>query len=240
MKNFLIPTRLTSDTVAAVKTAINHSKNENAKIILFFVTDEIDSFSAAQYLREQDSQITLKELDVLDNCRDLIEKFPNCKLEFKRQSGISGPLLKNFLQFYSVDLILLTKSVITSKKSVHTNLVHLIENQKTPILRLINDHSTQLNKAIYLENAYSRLNINDVQQYMQDQFPSQKISQVLKKDQETSEYINSLLIEVLSKNDIDFVIETRTSERSKIKSKKQSGLNQHLDIPILSLHEETV
>ena len=108
------------------------------------------------------------------------------------------------------------------------------------ILRLINDHTTQLNKAIYLENAFSRLNIDDIQQYMQDQFPLQKISQVLKKDQETSEYINSLLSEVLSKNDIDFVIETRTSERSKIKSKKQSVLNQHLDIPILSLHEETV
>ncbi|WP_281323267.1 hypothetical protein [Flavobacterium aestivum] len=240
MKNFLIPTLLTPDTIAAVKTAINHSKNENAKIILFLVTDEINSFSAAQYLREQDSLITHKELDVLDNCRDLIEKFPNCKLEFKRQSGITSPLLKNFLQFHSVDLVLLTNSVITSKKTVHTNLVQILENQKTPILRLISDHTTQLNKAIYLENAYSRLNIDDIQHYMQDQFPLQKISQVLKKEQETSEYINSLLKEVLSKNDIDFVIETRSSERSKIKSKKQNQLNQHFDIPVLSLHEETV
>ncbi|PKB16094.1 hypothetical protein [Flavobacterium sp. 5] len=240
MKNFLIPTRLTPDTIAAVKTAINHSENGNTKIILFFVTDEIDSFSAAQYLREQDSQITHKELDVLDSCRDLIKHFPNCKLEFKRQSGISSPLFKNFLQFHSVDLILLTKSIVTSKKSVHTNLVQSIENQKTPILRLINDSTIQLNKAIYLENAFSRLNIDDVQQYMQDQFPLQKISQVLKKEQETSEYINFLLTEVLSKNDIDFVIETRTSERSKIKNKKQNGLNQHFDIPVLSLHEETV
>jgi hypothetical protein len=240
MKNFLIPTRLTPDTIAAVQTAINHSKNENAKIILFLVTDEINSFSAAQYLREQDSQITYKELDVLDNCRDLIEQFPNCKLEFKRQSGITGPLLKNLLQFYSVDLILLTKSIVTSKKSVHTNLVTIIENQKTPILRLINDSTTQLNKAIYLENAFSRLNIDDIQQYMQNQFPLQKISQVLKKEQETSEYINSLLTEILSKNDIDFLIETRTSERSKIKKKNQSAVNQNFDIPVLSLHEETV
>jgi len=240
MKNFLIPTRLTPDTIAAVKTAINHSKNENAKIILFLVTDEINSFSAAQYLREQDSQITYKELDVLDNCRDLIANFPNCKLEFKRQSGITAPLLKNFLQFHSVDLILLTKSIITSKKTVHSNLVQIIENQKTPILRLINDNSTKLNKAIYLENALSRLNIDDIQQYMQDQFPLQKISQVLKKEQETAEYINFLLKEVLSKNDIDFVIETRTSERSAIKNKKQSEVNHHFDIPVLSLHEETV
>ena len=240
MKNFLIPTRLTSDTISAVQTAINHSKNGNAKIILFCVTEEINSFSAAQYLREQDSQITYKELDVLDACRDLIQQFPNCKLEFKRQSGITSPLLKNLLQFYSVDLILLTKAVITSKKSVHINLVQSIENQKTPILRLINDSTTQLNKAIYLENALSRLNIDDVQHYMQSQFPSQKISQVLKKEQETSGYINSLLAEILSKNDIDFVIETRTSERSKIKNKKQSEINQHFDIPVLSLHEGTV
>lgn len=240
MKNFLIPTRLTPDTIAAVKTAINHSKNENAKIILFLVSEEINSYSAAQLLRIQDSQITYKEVNVLDACRDLIEKFPNCKLEFKRQSGITAPLLKNLLQFHSVDLILLTKSVITSKKTVHTNLVQIIENQKTPILRLINDNTTRLNKAIYLENAYSRLNIDDIQQYMQDQFPLQKISQVLKKEQETSEYIHFLLKEVLSKNDIDFVIETRTSERLKIKNKKQSQLNQHFDIPILSLHEETV
>jgi hypothetical protein len=123
---------------------------------------------------------------------------------------------------------------------VHINLVNIIENQKTPILRLITNHTTQLNKAIYLENAYSRLNIDDVQQYMQDQFPLQRISQVLKKDQETTEYINFLLTEVLSKNDIDFVIETRTSERSKIKSKKNNQVNQHFDIPVLSLHEETV
>ncbi|MGQ7946435.1 hypothetical protein [Flavobacterium sp. WC2509] len=238
MKNFLIPTRLTSDTISAVKTAINHSKNGNTKIILFLVTDEIDSFSAAQYLREQDSQITHKEMDVLDNCRDLIELFPNCKLEFKRQSGISSPLLKNFLHLHSVDLILLTKSIITSKKSVHINLIHSIENQKIPILRLINDSTTQLNKAIYLENAFSRLNIDDIQQYMHDQFPLQKISQVLKKEQETSEYTNLLLNDILSKNDIDFVIETRTSERSKIKKKNE--LNQHFEIPVLSLHEETV
>lgn len=240
MKNFLIPTRLTADTISAVQTAINHSKNGNTKIILFLVTDEISSFSAAQYLREQDSQITHKELDVLDNCRDLIEHFPNCKLEFKRQSGITAPLLKNFLQFHSVDLILLTKSIITSKKTVHSNLVQIIENQKTPILRLINDNSTKLNKAIYLENALSRLNIDDIQQYMQDQFPLQKISQVLKKEQETAEYINLLLSKVLKENDIDFVIETRTSERSKIKNKKQSEINQHFEIPVLSLHEETV
>jgi len=240
MKNFLIPTRLTPDTIAAVQTAINHSKNGNAKIILFLITEEINSFSAAQYLREQDSQITHKELDVLDNCRDLIAKFPNCKLEFKRQSGITAPLLKNFLQFHSVDLILLTKSIITSKKTVHSNLVQIIENQKTPILRLINDNSTKLNKAIYLENALSRLNIDDIQQYMQDQFPLQKISQVLKKEQETAEYINLLLSKVLKENDIDFVIETRTSERSKIKIKKQGEINQHLEIPVLSLHEETV
>jgi hypothetical protein len=240
MKNFLIPTRLTPDTISAVQTAINHSKNGNAKIILFFVTDEINSFSSAQYLREQDSQITFKELDVLDNCLDLIGNFPNCKIEFKRQSGITSPLLKNFLQFHSVDLILLTKSIITSKKSVYTNLVQIIENQKTPILRLINDYSTQLNKAIYLENAYSRLNIDDIQQYMQQQFPLQKISQVLKKEQETSEYINSLLTEILAKNDVDFVIETRTSDRSKVKYKRHNKLNNHLEIPVLSLHEETV
>lgn len=240
MKNYLIPTRLTADTVTAVQTAINHSENRNAKIILFLVTDEINSFSAAQYLREQDSQITHKELAILDHCRDLIEHFPNCKLEFQRQSGISAPLLKNFLQFHSIDLILLTKSIITSKKMVHRNLVQIIENQKTPILRLINETITQLNKAIYLENAFSRLNIDDVQQYMQNQFPLQQISQVLKKELETSEHINSLLTEVLSKNDIDFVIETRTSERSRIKQKKQNELNHHFDIPVLSLHEETV
>lgn len=240
MKNFLIPTRLTPDTISAVQTAINHSKNENIKIILFLVTDEISSFSAAQYLRERDNQITHKELDVLDNCRDLIQKFPNCQLEFKRQSGITAPLLKNLLQFYSVDLILLTKAITTSKKSVHINLVQIIENQKTTILRLINDASTQLNKAIYLENSLSRLNIDDIQHYMQNQFPLQKISQVLKKEQENSEYINSLLAEILSKNDIDFVIETRTSERSKVKNKRQNELNQNFDIPVLSLHEETI
>ena len=240
MKNFLIPTRLTSDTIAAVETAIHHSKNENSKIILFFVTDEIDSFSASQFLRERSNQITHKELDILDNCRDLIEKFSHCKLEFKRQSGITAPLLKTIMQYYSVDLILLTKAILTSKKSVHTHLVNIIQNQKTPILRLVNDSKIKLNKAIYLENAFSRLNIDDIQQYMQNQFPLQKISQVLKKEQESLEHINSLLTEVLSKNDIDFVIETRTSERSKIKNKKQNGLNQHLEIPILSLHEETV
>ncbi len=87
---------------------------------------------------------------------------------------------------------------------------------------------------------FSRLNIDDVQQYIQNQFPLQIISQVLKKEQETSEYINSLLTEVLSKNDIDFVIETRTSERSKVKKKNRNTLNQIFDIPVLSLHEETV
>lgn len=240
MKNFLIPTRLTPDTLSAVKTAVNHSKKQNTTIILFLVSDEIDCFSAANYLRELNNQITNKELEVLENCRDFIENFPNCKLEFKRQFGISAPLLKNFIQHHAIDLILLTKSLVTSKKSTHTNLVRLIENQKTPILHLTSSSATQLNKAIYLENAFSRLNIDDIQQYMQTQFPSQKISQVLKKEHETTEYISFLVSEVLAKNDIDFVIETRTSEGLKIKKKKQNGINEHFEIPVLSLYEETI
>lgn len=237
MKNFLIPTRLISDTFSAVKTAVNHSKNSSAKIILLFVSEEIDSFSAAQYLREQNSQITNKELEVLENCQNYIEHFPNCKFEFKRQFGISNPLLKNFIQYNAIDLILLTKSIVSSKKNVLIHLVNCIENQKTPILHLSNETTTELNKAIYLENNLSRLNIEDIQQFMQEQFPSQTISQVLKKEHETAEHIHFLLKDVLSKNDIDFVIETRTSERSKVKRKKQTNLNNHFDIPVLSLYE---
>ncbi|WP_348797746.1 hypothetical protein [Flavobacterium adhaerens] len=240
MKNFLIPTRLTPDTISAVKTAIHHSKNENSKIVLLYVSEEIDVFAAVHYLRKQNYQISKKEMEVLDNCRNLIEYFPNCKFEFKHQFGINTPLLKNLIQYYKVDLILLTKSIITSPKSVHSHLVNSIKKQKKPILHLINDETPRLNKAIYVENTYSRLNIDDIQQYLSHQFPSQQISKVLKKEPENSEFLDTLLEEVLSKNDIDFVIETRSTERSKIKNKKQVEVNQHIDIPVLSLHEETV
>lgn len=240
MKNFLIPTRLTPDAISAVKTAIQHSNNEKTRIILFFVSEEIDVFSAVHYLRKQNNQISKKESEVLETCRNLIEYFPHCKFEFKHQFGINAPLLKNFIKYYSVDLILLAKSVIKSKKSVHTHLVNIIKNQKTPILHLTSEENPKLRKAIYVENTFSRLNIEDIQQCILNLFPSQQISKVLKKESESSDFIDVLLDELIYKRDIDFVIETRTSERSKIKNKKQIEVNQHIEIPVLSLYEEAV
>jgi hypothetical protein len=240
MKNFLIPTTLNSDTIIAVETAINQSKGINSKIVLLFVSDEIDTFSTPHLLREMNSLITIKEQTVLYECRALIEQNPNFTMDFRRQFGITTPLFKNLIQFYATDLILFTPSFLLSKKTIHSYLVQIIENQKTPIFQLSKNKSNSLNRAVYIENSYSRLNLDDVQEFLKTQFPSQVISQILKKEEDNSEYINSLLSEILSKEDIDFVIETRRRENIKNKVGKKSRVNQHFDLPVLSLYEELI
>ncbi|MBK0370326.1 hypothetical protein [Flavobacterium agrisoli] len=238
MKNYLIPTQLHYDTLSAIKTAIVHGQNQEIKIVLLWVSEEINAISAAHFLREFNSQITSKEQKIVDTCLEYAERFPNCSIEFKRQFGLSSSLLKKLLHQFETDLIVLTSSMVNSKKRFHSTLIQYLEKQKTPILHLNNAVDNPLTNAVFLQNKESEINLKKLENYLNTHFPFQKISQIIEKESHQNKDTGSELANILSTNAIDFVIETRKKERLKLKKASKTNINQHLNIPVLSLYEE--
>jgi hypothetical protein len=238
MKNFLIPTTLKKDTISAVKSAIVQGKNNDFQIVLMMVSETPDSFSSSQFLREMRTGISASQEEVLETCRYIIEKTPNCKLKVHNQYGLSSPIFKGIIDTFNVKLVILTNSYKQETKRIHNYLVKLAGNQKCPILHL----GTELNKdnfykALYIENASANLHVKDVQQFLSANFSYEIVSQTAKIN-DSHEDMTPYLSEAISKYDIDLLVETRKGEKIKFKKTKKENINDKLGLPVLSLYEE--
>ncbi|MBE8724210.1 hypothetical protein [Flavobacterium hungaricum] len=240
MKNFLIPTTLKDDTICAVKSAVNQAKSADSEIILVLVSEAPDTFSSSSFLREMRTGLTKSQEEVLETCRYIIEHTPNCKLKVHNQYGLSAPLLKRLIEAFSVKLVILTHSYKQETKKIHQYLVQLAGNQKCPILHL----STEVNKdvftkALYIENASTNIHVKDVQQFLNDNFSFEIVSQTSNFD-DNYENAAPFLSEAISKHNIDMLVETRKGEKIKFKKSKKENINEKLGLPVLSLYEEMV
>lgn len=239
MKNLLIPTSLQHDTINAVKTAIKQSKGKNCTVILLQVCEIPDTDSSAFFLRSIKNELTVSQKNVLETCRKLVEHSQNCTFKLQHQYGISAPVMRNLLEYLHAELIILTPSYKNSEKKIHNQFLQILSNCKYPILHLnSNFEAKDLNKAMYLEQTKSRLQAEDLQQLMQGQFDFRIVSQAKIFENQSVEEINPELSEVISKNDINLLIQTRKPE--KIKLNKKLNINESLGLPVLSLSEEMV
>ena len=238
MKNFLIPTTLKDDTISAVKSAVNQSKDTESEIILVLVSEAPDTFSSSSFLREMRSGLTKSQEEVLETCRYIIDHTPNVKLKVHNQYGLSAPIFKRLIEVFSVKLVILTHSYKQETKRIHQYLVQLAGNQKCPILHL----STEINKdvftkALYIENSSANVHVKDVQQYLNENFSYEIVSQTSKID-DNYEEAAPYLTEAISKYEIDLLVETRKGEKIKFKKVKKQDINEKLGLPVLSLYEE--
>ena len=83
------------------------------------------------------------------------------------------------------------------------------------------------------------MHIKDVQQFLNDNFSYEIVSQTSKIDdnyEDMAPYLN----EAISKYDIDLLVETRKGEKIKFKKTKKESINERLGLPVLSLYEELV
>ena len=241
MKNILIPTTFQPDTINAVKTAIKQSKGKNCNVILLQVCDIPDTDSSAFFLRSIKNQLTVSQKNMLEASRNLVFVSQNCTFKLQHQYGISAPLMRNLLDHLHVGLIILTPSYKKTEKKIHNQFLQILANCKCPILHLNSNFDEQvLNKAMYLEQTKSKLQAEDVQQLMQDQFDFKVVSQATIFEDQNVEEINPQLSEAILKNQINLLIQTRKPEKIKLSKKEKLTINESLGLPVLSLYEEMV
>ncbi|GAA3768606.1 hypothetical protein [Flavobacterium ginsengiterrae] len=238
MKNFLIPTTLKDDTISAVKSAISQAKESGSEIVLMMVSETPDAFSSSNFLREMRTGLTKSQEEVLETCRYMIDHTKNCKIKIHNQYGLSSPIFKGIIDHFAVKLVILTHSYKQETKRIHQYLVQLAGNQKCPILHLGNEHFKQdFSKALYIENSSANVHVKDVQQYLNENFSYEIVSQASKID-DNYEDAAPFLTEAISKYEIDLLVETRKGEKIKFKKVKKQSINEKLGLPVLSLYEE--
>jgi hypothetical protein len=94
------------------------------------------------------------------------------------------------------------------------------------------------NKALYLENKKTQLDIQQLQQLVNAQFTFKIVSHASINEQYPDE-LKTQLTEAISKNEIDLLIETRKAEKIRKKT-KGATVNNSLGLPVLSIYEEAV
>ncbi len=242
MKNFLIPTTLKEDTIDAVKTAINQAKGNDCEIILMIVSEIPDTYSSPSYfLRELKNRTTANEDNILDICRQIVSNFDNCSLKIHNQYGISSPVFKRIIEHFSLNLIIVSHSYHQEKKRIIQNLVQLLDNQKCPILHLgAIQNQEDFNKALYIENTTSNIPIEDLEQFVNENFSFQIVSKTSDLEAKNIDEFAPYLIEVINKNGINLLVKTRKPAKIKLKRSKKEDVNDLLGLPVLSLYEEMV
>jgi len=242
MKNFLIPTTLKEDTIDAVKTAINQAKGNDCEIILMIVSEIPDTLSSpSSFLREMKNRTTPNEENVLHICRHIVSAFDNCSLKIHNQYGISSPIFKRIIDHFSLNLIILTPSYHREKKRINQNLIQLLDNHKCPILHLgAIQNQDNFDKALYIENTTSLIPIEDLQQFINDNFAFQIVSKTSDLEAKNLEEFTPYLTEVINKRGINLLVKTRQPKKITLKKSPKEDINAFLGLPVLSLYEEMV
>lgn len=238
MKNFLIPTTLQSDTISAVKAAISQSNNKDCEIVLMLLSETPDTFSSSQFLREMRVGLTQNQEEVLDSCRYIAELTRNCKIKVHNQSSMSAIIFKGIIEYFSISLVIIPLSYKLETKRIHNYLIQLAGNQKCPILHLgLENNKEKFNKALYIEKNNGNMSLEHIQQFLNENFPLEIVSQA-NSFNENFEEAAPLLNAAISKYNIDMLVETRKSQKIRFNKNKSEGFNDKLGLPVLSLYEE--
>ena len=241
MKNILIPTTLAPDTVGAVKTAIKHAGEKGCTLVLMLFCDAPDTYSAAEQLRRIMPESTPVQYDVLKQCRHAVVLSNKCTMEVHHQYGLTGPLLRNLLEFKQIDFIVVPESYKTAPEKIHKYCCKLLLNSKCPILLpgTVSD-SAQMENALYLENDTCTLALQDVEKLVNGKFPYRIVSCAMIGEMQDPEDLKPILAETIFKNDIDVLVQTRKHEKLKFTSKTRASVNEVMGLPVLSLYEGVV
>lgn len=241
MKNILIPTTLAPDTVGAVKTAMKHAGKQGCTLVLMLFSDAPDTYSAGDYMRQTMPQSTPVQHDVLKQCRLAVSNNAYCNLEVHHQYGLTGPLLRNLLEFKKIDFIVVPDSYNTAHDKIHAYCCKLLLNSKYPILMpgCVSDRQ-QMANALYLEQDNTSLPLHEVQKMVDGRFPYRIVSRAMISEMQDPEDLRPILAETIFKNDIDVLVQTRKHEKLKFTTKARATVNEVMGLPVLSLYEGVV
>ena len=240
MKKILVPTTLQPDTIAAIHSAVSQSNVHECEIILLFVSEAPDTYSASQFLREMNVGHTANQEEILDKCKSIINQTPNCKIKIHNQCGLSSFIFKGIVDLYDVNLIVFPNSYKQESRKINQYLLQLATNQKCPILHLGQEQKDiNYSKALYVKNNQGTIGLETIQHFLNKYFPLEIVSQTTNTTENHDDvlrYIN----EAISKHDIDMLVQTRTVQKIKFKKTKREDLHEKVGLPVLSLYEELV
>lgn len=237
MKNVLIPTTLQQDTIQAMKVALAQSENENCTVVLMLLKETPDTASAAFWLRNMQNELTSLQEEVLEKCRSMVTFHKNCHLNVHQQYSISGPLIRNFIENREIGLIILPDTFRKSEKEINRYCYRLLTNCKIPILQLATDYEEHLfEKALYIENANSNVQAQDLPKMIGGHFSFRIVSQTKVSDQNPEE-MTPVLYDAIYKNGIDLLIETRKPQKISLSKKNKPSWNENFGLPVLSVCE---
>lgn len=237
MKNILIPTTFEADAINAVEAAINQASGTHCNIILLSLKESLDTYSAGYTLQNMSRSYTPAQDEIAEKCRQLAATAPNCRLDIRNQYGISGPLLKNLLEFLGTDLIIISPSYRNEKMRIHTYCVELLLKCRKPILHLGREHVFSLANALYIEHKATQMDMQDVHHMVNGQFNMRIVSSARLDDGQTVKALEEDIKAAVTKNKVDVLIETRKPVKQKI---SETVVNESLGLPVLSIYEESV
>lgn len=240
MKNILVPTTLESDTLNAVKVALHQSKGKECTVYLALISEIPDTDSSTAFLRSMKSVLSISQKNVLASCWELVKMAPHCSLKIHHQYGISAPMMKNLMKFLAIELAILTPSYKTADKRIHKQFAQILSNCKCPILHSCTTYEDfDFTAAMYLEQAKSKLQVEDLQELIPADFNFKIVSQAKLFQDQNPEDLASLLDEAIRKNKINLLIETRKPKKIQLKNKPSTSV-ENFGLPVLSLYEELV
>lgn len=241
MKSILIPTTLKPDTLKAVRSVVKNVRDDNMKIVLLLLSEMPDGITDLLFSSKSGPETSIQEQKVLDECRRYVAEFDQVSLQVHHQYGISGPLLRNIMNYHTISLTVLTPSYKNEKDTIYRQAVKSLLNCKCPILHLPEEiNELALDQAIYVDNSPSHLSLEDIQHLLNKEFAIRVVSKAKLMEGQRTEDLTPELVQAIEKNNIDLLVETRKPVKKGwgvAKVEAQVSLAEKLGVPVLSLFD---
>lgn len=239
MRSVLIPTQLRIPTVNAVKAAIKYGSS-GCTITLLLLQDSTNAFNVTLAQHTINYTITKGQRDILATCRQLVEDTENCTIKVHTQYDISGPLVKNIMNSFNTQLVILPAGFPPEKNRPYIKCLQLLLNSKYPILHLSPYCDEQdFNKAFYIEYNKSPIEKEVIINVIKNILPVKTvISERIYNDSKPDD-IQLQLAEAILNNNTDLIIETRKPARVNLNRNIQSPADR-LGITVLSIAEGAI
>jgi len=236
MKNILIPTTLSPDTVNAVETALAQAYTKDCSIVLMLITETPDTPSAAGWLRRSVTEITPSQENTLDLCFRIVTACEGCTIRLHRQYAVSTPLFNNLLKSLETQFVVIPYSFSASNAISNRHGMKVLANLRYPLLQLTATPEAQkFERALYLEKEADTVEVNLIQQIIRGPFSVRIISQA-KAVSEGAVNAQAQLYNTIHQNEIDLLVETRRPQKIRL-TKKKNPFDGELGLPILSICE---
>lgn len=126
MKSILIPTALTPDTLAVLRTVLGDTHYEQVKVVLLLASEMPYGITEMLFSNWSVEELPTAKRLVLEGCRDFIESLPNTIFHIHHQVGITQPLLRNILDHHNINLVVIPSFFYSDESWINRQVVSIL------------------------------------------------------------------------------------------------------------------